>query len=413
MAKKKEEIKEEIKEEAKKEEELFIPKTKHKFLKILLAIILLGGIIAGGYFLYQEKFNNPKSIIEDALEKELSKQSDLLVSEDGKYKINGKENEDLSNVLNNLDLQFTGEIDSIDTIANIDINTKYKGEKLIDLKTYLEKNDYYILLDGIYDKYLKIKNKEDNDDLKEMMKSIKLNSWEIDTLTKAVKKAFKEEITKLDLKKENDTISIDGKTINVINNYAILYNNEVNRLASAIINNIANDNDVCSIIKKWTDEDGKLVLVALASEINKTPFVGEYRINFYTDRGIFHKDLVSIRQEITQSGILMTINADKINDGIIVSFGAMGMSISVKITKNSSNYNLNLTFAMMDQYANIDVSVNYEKINEITKPDVSKSKKIEDLTETEKKRIEDAFKNNEALKALFSKIEDSVSELKA
>ena len=402
-------------------EELFIPKTKYKFLKIMIAIILIAGIIAGGYFLYQEKFNNPKNIIANALEKELSKQNDLLINEDGKYKINGivkvktniNDDENITNILNDIDLQFTGEIDSIESIANIEINTKYKNKKLIDLKTYLEDNNYYILLDGIYDKYLKIENKDNTDDIKEMIKSIKLNSKEIDTLTKALKKAFKEEITKLDLKKENDSISIDGKTINVINNYAILNNNEVNTLASDILNNLANDNEVCNIVKKWTEQDGKVVLVALASEISKTPFIGTYRINFYTDRSLFNKNLISIRQQITQNGMTITINTDKIDDGIIVSFGSMGTSISVKITKNSSNYNLNLTLTMMDQYANIDVSVNYEKINEINKPDISKSKKIEDLTENEKKQIEDAFKNNEALKGLFAKVQDNIEELKA
>ena len=32
-------------------EELFIPKTKHKGLKIILAIILIGALAYGGYYL--------------------------------------------------------------------------------------------------------------------------------------------------------------------------------------------------------------------------------------------------------------------------------------------------------------------------------------------------------------------------
>ena len=50
-----------------KEEELFIPKTKHKGLKIILATLLIVGLIIGGYFLYQYKFNNPKTIVKTVI----------------------------------------------------------------------------------------------------------------------------------------------------------------------------------------------------------------------------------------------------------------------------------------------------------------------------------------------------------
>ena len=50
-------------EKERKDEDLFIPKTKHKGLKIMLAIILIALLGVGGYFLYQEKFNNPKATV--------------------------------------------------------------------------------------------------------------------------------------------------------------------------------------------------------------------------------------------------------------------------------------------------------------------------------------------------------------
>lgn len=415
----------ETKEENKKtkDEELFIPKTKYKFLKILLAIILIGGLCTGAYLLYQDKFSNPKNIVKNALEKNLKTEKNLLIDEEGIYKINGfakvnanlgKENEAVTNMIKDIAFQFSGEIDTKESIANIEYDTEYKDEKLINIKSFIENNTYYILLDGIYDNYLKIKNNDVNSEsFKEAMNSIQINSNDINTILNALEKSFSEEIVKYDFMKENDNISIDGKTVSVLNNYVILKDNEVNTLARAIIDNLANNNEITKIVGTLSGEDGKLVLTALASEIAKTPFSGTYRINFYTDKGLFNKKLISIRQEITQDGIPVTINTDNIDDGIIISVGTLGMSFSIKIAKNSSNYNLNLSITMMEQYINVDVNLNYEKIKELTKPDISKSKNIEDLTDAEKKQIEEAFEKNEALKKFFNKIQDTVPELKA
>ena len=173
---------------------------------------------------------------------------------------------------------------------------------------------------------------------------------------------------------------------------------------------MANDSEVTKIVKDLSGEDGKVVLTVLASELEKTPFTGLYRINFYTDKSIFNKKLVSLRQDIVQNGITTSFNIDKIDDGAIISANVMGISLSVKVKKNSSNYNVNLSLNMIEQYINLDINVNYEKINSITKPDVSKSKKIDDLTEDEKKQIEENLAKNKALEELYKKIEKATNK---
>ena len=64
-----------------KEEELFIPKTKYKGLKICLALLLIIGLAAGCYFLYQYKFNNPKTIVNNAI-KEAKQNIQEILKED-------------------------------------------------------------------------------------------------------------------------------------------------------------------------------------------------------------------------------------------------------------------------------------------------------------------------------------------
>ena len=422
--KKIDEFDEDIKDE-KKEEELFIPKTKHKFLKIMFGILLIGGLCAGGYFLYQDKFNNPKNIVKNALESSKNELSESLITKelDDKYRVNGilkvnanlgKENEKITKILNDIDLQFSGEIDPSESIANIEISTKYKNDKLIDLKTYIENNTSYILLNGIYDKYLKIESKEnENEELKEALKNIKIQSKDLKTLLNSLSNAFKEEIVNYDFNKESVVITIDGKVTSVLNNYVILKNNDVNKLSNNIIKKLSNNKEAINAINNLTGEDGKELLDTLLNESNNENFVGTYRINFYTDNGIFNKKIISVRQEITQNNITSSFNIDKIEDGFIISTDMMGLGYSIKVKKNSSNINLNINVNIMEQSASIDVSVNYEKIKEITKPDISKNKAIDKLTEEDKKIIEERFSQNEVLKNLFGKIKDSVPELKA
>ena len=226
-------------------------------------------------------------------------------------------------------------------------------------------------------------------------------------------KAFKEEIVNYSFNQEKATITVDGKEVNVLNNFVILKNNDLNKLATAIIKNVSQNNEAITALNNLTNDDGKSILDAISTSINEGSFIGTYRLNFYTDRGLFNKKLVSFRQEITQSNITTSLNIDQIEDGVILSTNTLGVSYAVKVVRNNSNFNLNISFNAINNYANIDISMNYEKIKEIKKTDVSNSIKLEDLKEEDKKKIEDAFANNEVLNSILNKLKDSMPELKA
>ena len=123
----------------KDEEELFIPKTKHKGLKIFIGILLIGGLITGGYFLYQYKFNNPKTIVDNLLAdaKENVKKNLVNDVENDLYKIDGhikidaninNNTDETINILKDVEVQFNGEVDPTNSIGNLNINTKYKND---------------------------------------------------------------------------------------------------------------------------------------------------------------------------------------------------------------------------------------------------------------------------------------------
>ena len=141
-----------------KEEELFIPKTKHKALKIILAIILIGALIAGGYFLYKEKFDNPTKtvigIIENT-EKEFKNEVDdtNLYKFNGVLKIDAKLSNELkpiTSIINDLDLQFVLEADENNKLFNGTLNTKYKKEQLMDINMFFDNNTLYFSLKAAF-----------------------------------------------------------------------------------------------------------------------------------------------------------------------------------------------------------------------------------------------------------------------
>lgn len=392
-----------------KEEELFIPKTKHKALKILLAIVLIAGLITGGYFLYQYKFNNPKTtvsnVIKDAKEnfnEKLKEANDNNIYKlDGHVKLDSNMNDETINILKDLELLFNGEMDSKENVGNFTINTKYKNDKLIDINAYYEKNIYYILLEGIYDKYLKVENEED---IKKMPK-INISNKDIYTIYSSLLTALEIEIDKQDIKKENVNINIDGKEVSVINNYIELKDNEVNKLSKGMVNTLKNDQKFMEVLNKLTDEKADETLSNLFNGIDEEEFKGVYKINFYTDKGLFKKKIVSVRQTISQEGSVVAFNVDKISDEeVYISMTSMGMGYSMNIKTSKNAINVVFSINIMGQYINIELNMNYEKIKEISKPDLSNSKDINTLTDKEKEEIENKLKDNKTLLKLIEEI---------
>lgn len=398
-----------------KDEELFIPKTKHKALKIILAVFLLVGIMALGYFIYKDKFNNPNKIVTDLIQ-DAEKEALKAINEtdkNNKYQINGLvkfnvtmpgELSEITNIINNIDLQFNGEIDEENHIGNVTLNTKYKNNQLLDIKSYYEKDNIYLLLEGIYDKYLKLPTDNTSDEIIEIPQ-VTIEKKDIEVLFNTSFKAIKDALGKLDFKRESTTIKINNKDQNVYNNYVILNGAELKTLIKNILNNLAEQNEFTTLFKKKTNFDFKEELEKMYSEIDAEQLNGTYKINFYTNKNMLNSKLVSVRLEVVEDGVTSSINIDKIaDDEIIISINMLGASLSCQMKKNNSAINATLNANITGMTLKINFNFNYEKINNITKPDISNSKNIEDLTEDEKREIEEKIQNNQGLSTFIQDV---------
>lgn len=402
------------------QEELFIPKRKHVALKIIIAVILIAGLVVGGYFLYQNKFNNPNKIVSDILEKERKNIDDSFnkaVNTSDKYEINGlvkanvelsNELKDIANLINDINLQFNGQIDPTNNVYNINLDTKYKNDKLLDIKAHYENETIYVLLDKLFDKYLKISTK----DLTSMANSESISQPEITkddikTITNSLFDAIKKELDNHELKKELAKIIIDGSEKEVNNNYFELKDNEIKDFITNIVNNLANDNKFIATLEKITGE--KNIKDELGEIKNSLKFEKQtYKVNFYTTKSLFNQELVSIRQELLYDNQKTAFIVDKIsNDEVLISVDMNGAVSSVRIKKNGSSVNLDLSINFLGMVVKLETNLNYEKINELTKVDVSNNKDISELTEEDQNKIQENLSKNEA----FIKLMETISKL--
>lgn len=388
------------------EKEEFIPKTKYKGLKITLAILLIVGVLVGAYFLYQYKFNNPNAIIKQVLDSvKSSAKNTSKINE--KYKYDGllkidtnMADENTNNIIKNLELQINGQLDYKEQIGNVIINTKYKNEKFVGISTYYEKNNLYLLLNDLYDKYIKFENKNE-------INTNNIDSKDAQIIANSIIDALKKEINNLKVEQSNSTITIDGKDVETIENKITLNSEQIITISKNILTSLKNNKEFIKTMDKVSKENTTESINKLLENVNKKNTDETCFISFYTDNGLFNKKLISIRLAVidNKTDEKQVIEIDKIsNDETSILFSTLQGEVLVRIKKNGNAVNLTINIKQDEKFIKIIFNVNFEKINTITKPDVSNSKNIESITEQELNDIQTKLMENKTLLKLIEEV---------
>lgn len=388
------------------EKEEFIPKTKKKGLKITLAILLIVGVLVGAYFLYQYKFNNPNAIVKQVLNNiKSSTKNTSKINE--KYKYDGllkidtnMADESTNNIIKNLELQINGQLDYKEQIGNVIINTKYKNEKFVGISTYYEKNNLYLLLNDLYDKYIKFENKNE-------INTDSIDSKDAQIITNSIIDALKKEIDNLKIEQSNSTITIDGKDVKAIENKITLNSEQLTTISKNILTSLKNNKEFIKTMDKVSKENTTESINKLLENVNKKNADETCFISFYTDNGLFNKKLISIRLAVidNKTDDKQVIEIDKISDDeASVLFSTLQGEVLIRIKKNGNAVNLTINIKQDERFIKIIFNVNYEKINTITKPDVSNNKDIASITEKELNDIQTKLMENKTLLKLIEEI---------
>lgn len=365
---------------------------------ILVIIALLGLAFFGGKY-YLASRNNIKIFMNDyfdKLEGNIGKNSSTSGSLS--LNVNGdttRNDGKIFKILNNLDFSMDYGIDTKENITNIDINTNYYGDNLINIGTYIEGNNVYLSLGDLYSKYIKLNNsKEDNSEKKSMTNDdykVIINS-----IGTAISESLKEEyFTKT-------WVKVDGKNVNKVE--LSLNNNNIKIINENIINNLKSNNDFIDSFGKLTGKktmEVKELLDKEVEEVNNREYK-DTKISLYTKitkfvklEVIYGEDKAVIKS--TDKGYDFTItdneNSNTYNGTIIV-----------KNNNDSTSYNINVKDSN-NLVILINNTINYN--TKVDKKDVSNSVLFEDITDKEYKDIKNKISDNKAFKKIYEDISNS------
>ena len=369
---------------------------------IFVIIALLGLAFFGGKY-YLASRNNIKIFmdnyfneLEDNIGKNNSTSGSLSLSVNGDTTDKEKK---IFKILNNLDFSMNYGIDTKENITNIDINTNYYGDKLININTYIEDNNIYLSSSDLYSKYIRIENnKEDNSEKKSMTNDdykVIINS-----ISTAVSESLKEEyFTK-------SWVKLDGKNVNKVE--LSLNNNNIKIINENIINNLKNNNNFIDsfgkLIGKKTMEVKELLDKEI-EEVNDNEY-SDIKISLYTRITKF------VKLEITsgEDKIVVKSNDKGYSFEIVDSEDNNTYNGTIEINNNSDSttYNVNVKDSN-----NLEIKINntINKTTKIEKKDVSNSILLEDITEKEYEDIINKISNNKAFNKIYEDISNSNIEI--
>ena len=369
---------------------------------IFVIIALLGLAFFGGKY-YLASRNNIKIFMDNyfnELEDNIGKNNSISGSLS--LNVNGDttdKEEKIFKILNNLDFSMNYGVDTKENIANIDINTNYYGDKLININTYIEDNNIYLSSSDLYSKYIKIKNNNEDNSTKYNMTNEDYKVI-INSISTAVSESLKEEyFTK-------SWVKLDGKNVNKVE--LSLNNNNIKIINENIINNLKNNNNFIDsfgkLIGKKTMEVKELLDKEI-EEVNDNEY-SDIKISLYTRITKF------VKLEITsgEDKIVVKSNDKGYSFEIVDSEDNNTYNGTIEINNNSDSttYNINIKDSN-NLEIKIDNTIN--KTTKVEKKDVSNSVLLEDITEKDYEDIINKISNNKAFNKIYEDISNSNIEI--
>lgn len=388
----------------KNKEELFIEKDKFKFIRILILILLIALLAYGLYLLYQKKFIDNKSIINEIIEEKQENTNKIIENQkkNTAYKYNGTINLDLelkdqdkelTDIFKDINLNLEGEVDLKNNINNTLITTKYEDSDLIKLNMFEQDNKLYLYLHDYYDKYIEIANINNN--------TSTFNYNDIKVFSDTFYKIINKIIQNNEWIESNETITIKDKQIDTTKNSLILKDKQINNTLIDIYKDLKNNQEFINATKKYIPD----IIETIDDNINNlsnNPYTDdEMTINLYLTKNILKKDI--IRYEI----IIKSLNAKLIidnssNDTKIITINMDDFKFQLTLGKKIINIDLNINND--DIKINISAKFNMEEIKEVIKKEITNTIKIEDLKDEDINKITEGFGNNTALNNLMDRI---------
>lgn len=356
---------------------------------VILVIIALGALLFFGGRYYLSSRNNIKILVDNYfnyLEENIVNTN----SESGslKFSVKGDTNGDngkVFKILNNLDFTINYDIDYKNDIVNLDLNTNYYGDKLIDMNTYIENNTLYFYSGDLYNKYIEYKIDKDGNGEKVTKEDIKIL---VDGIKNAISESLKDEY----FTKSNE--KVDGKMLNKVE--LNLSDSNTKSIYEDIINCLLRNDSFIDSAAKLMGKNRDEIKELFNDELNNI------KDEEYTDTTIslYTKFTKFVMLEIKDDNDKLTIK----KEDNIYSYkleGSESYNGTIEVNSNDENYNI---IIKDNNNLEIKISGDFNKNTEVVKKDVSNSVIIDEITENEMEEIFDKVSKNKAFKRIYEDI---------
>lgn len=361
---------------------------------IIVIFILLTILGIGLYFL-----SKPKNMLLLSVQKYIS---DLGTGKDVnsissnynlsfEMKSNDEEMNNLFNIYNNLKLSGLYEIDLNKKIANIEIGSTYKDKTLLNGSIYLEDNNYYLLLEGIYDNYIKYpNNKITNNNV-----SNDVDKKDITNVINGFKNSIKHSIKDEYLTKNKEKVTINNKEYNLNKITLTIDKNNFKPIMKDIFTYLKNDKNFVNSMNNNSKEDIVTKIDDILNnldKLNEEDILIEIKINFYIKS--FTNELLKLEIKNNMSGVEI-FNFNMIENNVDMFIKEKDNVINLKYTKNNNDNIVELSNQEVSMKINYNIDTKYNKT--IINKDVSKSIELDKLTDKEQEEITNKLMSQEGL----------------
>ncbi len=391
-------------------------KKKNKFILPIIIVIAVLGLLVALYFLL---FNNPKKVFDktissgfDALYESLdmaTKYDTMSGSGSLSYKLSATDAsmQSVFDMINGIAFDYKYAVDYKNKLMNVDFNSTYNNEKLIDLSVYGENGKGYVFLKDVYNKYLST-DIEGYEDIFETTK----NQEEVKVILTSVEKALSKSLTNDDFVKEEVTIKVNGKDEKVTSNALVLTNENFNRICKSMLTTLKDDADFISAVNKISQDenvdtkDALEDVIANIGEVDTTD-KSTVKLSIYT-KGIL-KQFVGINFEVNDENTI-AVSMIKTNDDTYSIVGKQDNkevvtgTLKVNATDSTSDVEIIVNVPdVVNVQVNVKSTVNYNST--FNKVDVTNSVDANTLTDVEANTIMTNLMTNPGLSKLITNIQ--------
>ena len=369
--------------------------------KILIGVTAILFVITAAIGVYFGFFANSKTVFQKTIDGAFKQISSTLssVSANHKtlkgssnltYKINTTDEsiKQVADLINNFNVNIGYEIDMNSKYMSYDIDTKYKGQDLLNINANMTNNKLYILLKDVYDKYLYMDMDELSDlfneeNTQELNKQINNLNTVLNSLNREINNALKD----IKIEKKSEKVTVNNQTQEVTKNYIALNEKELSEMVVKIEKNLYNDAEFKKALSELYGVDQNELTNKWNTETSTSTNTDTiYTISIYTSGSNlagFEFDVTEKNENLMNAKVLVkdnvydfSIKADnetnltgtlkidykesnnkvEFNEELTLNVSELG---SVELnTKNTFEYDVNI------EKKNVENSINYETLTE-------------------------------------------------